>query len=502
MLVSQKRHWLPTLSVLLVTAVLLAGVATPAGAEEAKAQPQMTLNKGEMKIQDNRSLLEKMYDYTSSFFSPRTLKTMTPANGAKKANGDVVKTFMAPKGDKATVKKENNISFTFEKSFVSKDLSRTSSTETDISRAMYPCSDIINPNPVDGSTMQPCKDPTTVSWTDTNASGLLYNLYFGTDPSPALLFPDLTATDAVVGQLTANTTYFWRVEVFDPNGGCELNQGTVWSFTTEDPCISTPSPTTPPPACSPAKILLAGYGSSTVDVNGGLLQMIAALDKPATVEIYAGGAPAGVFLQDDGNSGDFAAGDGVYGWQTDLGSVAPVSAVLELVATTTDGCTSDIWPYLNVREPASPAADKASYFERKAAYEMASNNFSKLIRETIEGPAKISKNARDTARPSIFAGGYMSTEIYGDAAAYDLDLWVYALPGSTGSAVSSVELYFGQAPTGTAFTADFLNPGLFKLQIPGAPLTWQGLTGTYTLEAVATDEGGRTSTIWPWLTIE
>lgn len=508
MLVSQKRHWLPTLSIMLVAAVLLAGVATPAQADEAKAQSQMTLNKGDMKIQDNRSLLEKVYDYASSFFSPRTLKTVTPVNGSQSPKGDVVKTFMAPQEGKAAVKKENNISFTFEKSFVSKDHSRTSSTETDISRSMYPCGEAINPSPADGASSEPCAGTTTLRWTDTNLGSMLYNVYFEAgNPSPMLHSQDLTARSLVVGPLLANTTYFWRVETFDPNGGCDPNQGVVWSFTTQSPCDSTPTPfptETPTPAgCDRPHILLAGYGSSTIDVNGGLLQFLAAVDQPnLTVEIWAGGAPAGVFLQDDGLNGDFAAGDLVYGWQAELGPLAPLTAVLELVASTSNGCTSDIWPYLNVRDPASASPDNASYFERKATYAMQANDFAKLVRETIEGPKRTTKEARDSARPTIFAGGYMMTEIVADATAQDLEMTMYALPGSAGSEVISVELYYGGQATGTFLTANFLNPGLFTLTLPGSPLQWQGLQGRYQLETVAKDQAGRSSTIWPLLTVE
>ncbi len=102
-------------------------------------------------------------------------------------------------------------------------------------------------------------------------------------------------------------------------------------------------------------IQMAGYMDTDISYyKGGELWMLAWVDDPdgdiETVEIYFEGLPTGVFLQDDGQSGDFGKGDGLYGIKIPIAEkrVNPLTCVLELKATDSMGNTSDLWPYLTI----------------------------------------------------------------------------------------------------------------------------------------------------------
>lgn len=111
-----------------------------------------------------------------------------------------------------------------------------------------------------------------------------------------------------------------------------------------------------PPTGSGPFIYAAGYNMSAISTeSGGMLNMVAmAIDYQAQitgVELYFAGMPTGLMLKDDGKSGDFAAGDGIYGMNFNLtaGSMPPMDYQLELKAYNSAGQESDLWPYLVVR---------------------------------------------------------------------------------------------------------------------------------------------------------
>lgn len=111
----------------------------------------------------------------------------------------------------------------------------------------------------------------------------------------------------------------------------------------------------PAPAGSPPFIMLAGYMDTDISYqDGGTLNMLAYVTDPdsaiASVEIYYAGMPTGVFLNDNGFSGDFGAGDGLWGLLLEIApyTVPAGEYLLELRAMDTEGNLSDLWPYLTI----------------------------------------------------------------------------------------------------------------------------------------------------------
>jgi len=111
----------------------------------------------------------------------------------------------------------------------------------------------------------------------------------------------------------------------------------------------------PAPGSSPPFIMLAGYMDTDISYqDGGTLHMLAYVMDPdsavSNVQIYYDGLPTGVYLFDDGQSGDFGIGDSLWGLQLDIPpfTVPAGDYLLELCAEDVDGNRSDIWPYLTI----------------------------------------------------------------------------------------------------------------------------------------------------------
>lgn len=105
-------------------------------------------------------------------------------------------------------------------------------------------------------------------------------------------------------------------------------------------------------------IMVGGYWDTQISAtSGGLLTLICYVSDPdgqddiAGVELYYNQQPTGAFLMDNGQMGDFAAGDYVYGIQAQIAAPDLLPAgqyLLELVAYDHSGNQSDMWPYLTI----------------------------------------------------------------------------------------------------------------------------------------------------------
>ncbi len=127
-----------------------------------------------------------------------------------------------------------------------------------------------NPMPANGAVLVPTN--TDLSWEDPDAdepnvvATFTYDVYFGTDIPDAncdsanpLIVSDADVNTAIngvdfAGPLATDTTYYWRVDVRDPNGGGTpiIRKGKCWSFTT----------------CPAIPVITSDPESVTVDIGG------------------------------------------------------------------------------------------------------------------------------------------------------------------------------------------------------------------------------------------
>jgi uncharacterized protein (TIGR02145 family) len=88
-----------------------------------------------------------------------------------------------------------------------------------------------NPTPENGATN--IEINTSLSWScsDPDEDELYYNIYFGTDPNPALILSNHPDTFYLPGILDYASTYFWKIVAYDIHG--DSTEGNIWSFTTK-----------------------------------------------------------------------------------------------------------------------------------------------------------------------------------------------------------------------------------------------------------------------------
>ncbi|PKN80915.1 MAG: hypothetical protein CVU48_00400 [Candidatus Cloacimonetes bacterium HGW-Cloacimonetes-1] len=125
----------------------------------------------------------------------------------------------------------------------------------------------------------------TLSWVDGGGGATSYDVYFGTNPSPASIGNQATTTYSPVG-LSYSTPYYWQIVPRNANGpatGCP-----VWSFTTmadptitEFPHVQSFEGATYPPA---------GWTHTVVTGATGLQRVTAATTNPAVATAFDGSA--------------------------------------------------------------------------------------------------------------------------------------------------------------------------------------------------------------------
>jgi hypothetical protein len=105
-----------------------------------------------------------------------------------------------------------------------------------------------NPMPPDNAAGQPTY--ITLQWSVTGGTrdSLRYDVYFGTNPDPALAVADITDTTLLRSGLELDKLYYWRVVVKNKKG--QQQSGPVWSFKTTNLQNNNPPaiPSEPAPA--------------------------------------------------------------------------------------------------------------------------------------------------------------------------------------------------------------------------------------------------------------
>jgi hypothetical protein len=88
--------------------------------------------------------------------------------------------------------------------------------------------------PLNGATIKITGTTVALTWTSTSKDGVspTADVYFGTDPKPALYQANVKALTLTV-PVAIGATYYWHVTMKDPNG--IMTTGPTWSFTIYDP---------------------------------------------------------------------------------------------------------------------------------------------------------------------------------------------------------------------------------------------------------------------------
>ncbi len=288
-----------------------------------------------------------------------------------------------------------------------------------------------------------------------------------------------------------------------------------------------------PQASGPPTILAGGYMDTIVThYSGGELKFLLVVsdvrgaDNIATVEMYFDGKPTGALFRDDGQSGDFAASDGVFGFTANFSpSDKPPQGLylLEAVATNKQGYVSNLFPYLKIKsfdsEPYPDKSGNAATPENLFAsqFRLPIDSWQQHYLATVSGmdnvecysqipplnPPRERKGVpcKGGSRPFVNLAGYMDTHITtASGGKFNLIAWVT----DPDEDVQNVEIFYDSAPTGVFLKDDgsqgdaTANDSLYTLATsinPGAA------PGSYLLEILARDQAGNESYLWPYLTI-
>ena len=171
-----------------------------------------------------------------------------------------------------------------------------------------------NPNPLNGATDAPVN--TTLTWNVEEPTGLVYDVFFGTQVDPPMVSDDQTTMSFDPGPLDFNTTYFWKVVAQD---GALTFDSEEWSFTTLPVPDLVPSNLASPTIAEPGREISVDW---TLSNNGS--------------DLAAAGWRDGVYFSNDDQFDGADQLIGSFSHNTDLGVAAnqpvTVQAILPDVA--------------------------------------------------------------------------------------------------------------------------------------------------------------------------
>ncbi len=87
-----------------------------------------------------------------------------------------------------------------------------------------------SPTPENGSFNQPQNLILNWACSDPDSDPLMYDVFFGTEVDPPLLYAGLPVNDPDIYDLEENTMYYWKVRAHDDHGN--MTEGPVWQFFT------------------------------------------------------------------------------------------------------------------------------------------------------------------------------------------------------------------------------------------------------------------------------
>ena len=209
-----------------------------------------------------------------------------------------------------------------------------------------------------------------------------------------------------------------------------------------------------------------------------------------SVELYFNSTPTRVFLRDDGMEGDSEANDSFYTCEVELPphSLAPGNYVVSILAFDSDGNCSNWWPYVEVPEESGREVPVPGLPRPRVGFRPRDGGAPRPESRGGSGPA--------------IANSWVGCEEYLGNQLIQMAFQVYH-PVSEDS-VETVEVYFQGEPTGQFLTNydEYAYPNYayfsgywFVCDVGLSP-------GEYLFEAVATDDVGNHSELFPYLWVK
>ncbi len=319
-------------------------------------------------------------------------------------------------------------------------------------------------------------------------------------------------------ELRETEIYYTKEEVgYPPNifvHGLELDKEYYFSVVPQDIWGNYPAYCTDASAV-PAQLAPVIWMAGTNDTYltsaaGGLINITAFASSGAApmtdVKLFVEGLDTGIILQDDGASGDFSAGDGIFGIEIPATGGLPSGAFpFEIVAfNELENHYSYAWPYIAVTAN-DPGYDQNSSSRSNTKNRLLTQHFNSEPQlpswQTYHAPTAGTSTESPLIRMAGFMGRVLSFERNST-----MKLLAFADDPQGYSSLSKVELYAYGQPTGVMLsdngdTEDF-GPGDgifgFTAEIPAGALE----PGYYDfLEIRAGDIDGNYSNLWPYLNI-
>jgi len=255
-------------------------------------------------------------------------------------------------------------------------------------------------------------------------------------------------------------------------------------------------------------IVEAGFLDTKVsESEGGLFRAIAYVVDPdglsdlQSVQLFYNGLPSGLFLVDDGTSGDAVAKDSLFTLQAGIEPGMPAGQHrVSLVAVDAAGLKSVEWPYVEVgasRSAQRRSLEGARSFQNEAAMLSTERIMRQCLLDSLPQSCSLGASA-----PVIMAGGFGFTDISSAAGG---QLALYAHVESFGEGVEKIEASLeGGAPLGMFLHDDGVGgdavagDGQFTFQ---CALGGGVAPGRYLIELVGTTSAGAQSLVFPYVTV-
>ncbi|HUT04277.1 MAG TPA: choice-of-anchor X domain-containing protein, partial [bacterium] len=220
-----------------------------------------------------------------------------------------------------------------------------------------------------------------------------------------------------------------------------------------------------------------------------------------SVQLFYNGLPSGLFLVDDGTSGDAVAKDSLFTLQAGIEPGMPAGQHrVSLVAVDAAGLKSVEWPYVEVgasRSAQRRSLEGARSFQNEAAMLSTERIMRQCLLDSLPQSCSLGASA-----PVIMAGGFGFTDISSAAGG---QLALYAHVESFGEGVEKIEASLeGGAPLGMFLHDDGVGgdavagDGQFTFQ---CALGGGVAPGRYLIELVGTTSAGAQSLVFPYVTV-